>query len=224
MKQRFRSILAIVQAGTMAVLMVASASCQNSQTPGTNAQAKAFLDQLELKSPPYWQSDTKGNLIKVWLSWKEANDTNLALLSTVGSIQELGMRPQRHGLGGLTREGFSSLKQLTNLTKLNVGCIFEMPPGMFEEICQLKGLRSLTLYGAFPPKKAEYENLKRLTNLEELRMSYCANFGGQELGWLTNLTHLKSLELPVYSGSKADTNVLSCLKNLTNLDVQFWKK
>lgn len=221
MKQRFRSILATARAGTMAVMMASSAMCQNSPAPVTNAQAQAFINHLQWKSPPYTQWDTNGNLTSVYLKSDEATDTNLALICTVESIKQLIMQTRSHGSNGLTAAGISCLGRLTNLTTLNVACTFKMPDGMFEEICKLQGLRSLGLVGAFPSKESEYENLECLTNLEELRITYCTNFGSQELGLLTNLTRLKKLELNLFDGHSSDTNVLGCLKNLTNLQVWF---
>lgn len=153
MKQSFRSILATARAGTMAVMMASSAMCQNSPAPVTNAQAQAFINHLQWKSPPYTQWDTNGNLTSVYLKSDEATDTNLALICTVESIKQLIMQTRSHGSNGLTAAGISCLGRLTNLTTLNVACTFKMPDGMFEEICKLQGLRSLGLVGAFPPER-----------------------------------------------------------------------
>ena len=98
-----------------------------------------------------------------------------------------------------------------------------MPDWLFDEICKMRQLRSLTFYGAYPTNDAAYKGLEHLTNLAELEIRSCGvNRGGLDaLTNLTNLMRLKSLDLD-YDGPAKDTNVLGCLKGLTNLTVGFY--
>lgn len=217
--------LRLITCALIAFLAAPPAFAQSSSPATTNAETVALLHALRQHEsgtfkPVVW--DTNGQLVSVSIGGTNASDSNLFLLSRIHSLQTL--RLQTYGTGErVSREGYASLQQLTNLTGLRVACAFAMHRGIFEEICRLNGLRRLTLYYAYPTRD-KYTNLVALTNLEEFTNTGCTNFGPQEVKLLTNLTKLKSIMLELSDASKQDTNVLSSLKNLTNLTIYYWPR
>jgi hypothetical protein len=112
---------------------------------------------------------------------------------------------------------------MTNLTTLRVACIAPKPAledGIFEEICNLRALKSLSLVSAYP-ERSVYVALTNLQNLAELNVSYATNFGGAELCLLTNLVNLRNLSIQYHAVSREGMNVLSRMQRLTNAMVRY---
>jgi hypothetical protein len=193
-----------------------------SKNQATNYELAALLKRLE-ESPGDLGRDGSGNVVSVALRWTNANDRALVLVSSLDSLQELRIQgPGRPETGEWTREGISCLGRLTNLVTLRVACIATKPAlkdGVFEEICNLRGLRTLSLVAAYP-QRSEYVALTNLQNLAELRVSYATNFGDAELCLLTNLANLRSLLIHFDAVSREGTNVLSRVQRLTNTTVK----
>lgn len=114
------------------------------------------------------------------------------------------------------------LGKLTNLVTLRVACVAPKPAlknGVFEEICNLTGLKTLSLVAAYP-ERSEYVALTNLQTLAELNVSYATNFGDAELCLLTNLVNLRKLSISADAVSREGTNVLSRMQRLTNATVR----
>jgi hypothetical protein len=185
----------------------------------TNSTLAWILDQIENgREPGRWERNEKGEIVSLNLSPLLANDVGLGLFKQFGSVHTI--RLQTSGLSPeLTKQGISSLARMTNLTSLSLACGHLLKTGVFDEICKLRGLRELSLYGACPPQK-EYASITNLQNLVRLRISLCANFGDREINLLTNLPTLKSLTLEYNGFSRDGTNVLRSLSGLTNFAVR----
>jgi hypothetical protein len=187
----------------------------------TNHELAALLKRLEEGwGPDEVERDGSGNVISVALRWTNSNNRALYLVSTIGSLQKLTIQG-RGSPDEWTREGISCLGRLTNLTTLRVACVAPKPAlkqGVFEEICNLRGLRSLSLVSACP-ERSEYVALTNLQNLAELNVSYATNFGDAELCLLTNLVNLRNLSIRYDAVSREGTNVLSRMPRLTNATV-----
>ena len=172
------------------------------------------------------ERDSSGNVISLALRQTNANDRALFLASNIGSLRELIIQGRgRPDTGEWTRKGTACLNNLINLESLRILCVAPYPAlqdGVFNEICNLKGLRSLSLVAACP-ERAEYRALTNLQNLSELRVSYATNFGDAELASLTNLVKLSSLYISFDAVSPAGTNVLAHMKRLTNATVRISK-
>src|SRR4051812_1931439 len=142
-----------------------------------------------------------------------AGDDELYLVGQVSSLREITIQAMptdsRFGLRGI-RE----LSRLTNLTSLSIECSGALKKGIFREVCKLTQLRRLTLLGACPQEQ-EYTHLQNLTNLYELRILHCSNFGQREVNGLTRLTNLRNLELR-FDGVSKKSMQSETLKNLTN--------
>jgi hypothetical protein len=163
--------------------------------------------------------DQDGKVISATLDTPNVNDQGLGLLSCLSSLRGLTMT--RHQIiDRLTPKGISALARLSNLSTLKIRCFGRLDSGVFEEICKLRSLRELDLLLSIPPQR-EYRSITNLTNLAVLKISYCTNFGDQELCLLTNLTTLRNLGLSYDGFSPERTNVLACLKDqLTNCVVR----
>jgi hypothetical protein len=119
----------------------------------------------------------------------------------------------------ITKEGASRLRGMTNLESIGMACGGSLKPGVFSEICQMRGLRKLNLISARPPAAEEYSAVTNLQNLTEFSVSYCQNFGDRELCLLTNLPNLKSLKIN-YSGITPEgMRFLHQMTSLTNVNV-----
>jgi len=192
------------------------------ETQSADHELAALLKQLE-ESTGDLRRDASGSVVSVALRSTNANNRALFLVSTLRSLQELTIQ----GRGRLetdewTREGISCLGKLTNLVTLRVACIALKPAlkdGVFEEICNLKRLKTLSLVAAYP-QRSEYVALTNLQDLAELHVSYATNFGDAELGTLTNLVNLRSLFIYFDAVSREGTNVLSRMQRLTNATVR----
>ncbi len=168
--------------------------------------------------------DESGNVLSVALRWTNANNRALSLVSTLGTLQELTI--QGRGIPDeWTGEGISYLGKMTNLVSLRVVCVGPGPAlkdVVFEEICNLRRLKSLSLVAAYP-ERSDYVALTNLQNLAELHVSYATNFGDAELCSLTNLVNLRSLFIYYDAVSREGTNVLSRMQRLTNATVRLSK-
>lgn len=206
---------------------VAQGSAEGKQgaelTQSTNQELAALLRRLEEgRNAGDVERDASGNVISVALRWTNANNRALFLVSTLDSLQQLMIQGrERPETGEWTREGISFLGKLTNLMTLRVACLGMKPllkDGVFEEICNLTGLQTLSLVAAYP-ERSEYAALTNLQNLAELNVSYATNFGDAELCLLTNLVNLRKLYISADAVSREGTNVLSRMQRLTNATV-----
>jgi hypothetical protein len=184
----------------------------------TNSELSALLQKVE-ENPEDLGRDRNGNVVSLALRGTNANNRALLLVSTFGFLQELVIQGRgRPDTGEWTREGIACLHNLTNLVSLRILCVAPQPAlkeGVFKEICNLRGLRSLSLVAACP-ERSDYVALSNLQNLAELRVSYATNFGDRELSSLTNLVNLRSLLIEWDAVSQQGTNVLSRMPHLTN--------
>lgn len=191
----------------------------------TDNELVSLLKEIE-EGPGDLVRDDKGKVISLALRPANVNDRALFLVSRIGSLQELVIQGRgKPETGEWTREGVASLGKLTNLTSLRVVCVAPLPAlkeGVFEEICMLRGLRSLSLVAACP-ERSEYGALSNLKNLTELQVSYATNFGDAELCLVTNLVNLKSLTISFDAVSRGGTNVLSRMRHLTNAIIRLRK-
>jgi len=194
----------------------------------TNAELKMLLRSLQGEYPSInykgLTRDATGRIIEARIGYTNLTDSNLFLLSKINSIQSLWMR------GGpskkyISTEDLSSLHKLTNLIELHAGCFLAYwKPGVFEQICELRGLKKLNLYYSFPAAAENYARLAQLTNLEELRITGTTNFTLREAHVLTNLTRLKNLSVQLNGLPSTDTNFFGTLHHLTNLQVTFYSR
>jgi hypothetical protein len=192
------------------------------ESQSANYELAALLKRLgESKDTGDVERDASGNINSVALRWTNANNRALFLISTLGSLREL--RIQGRGIPDeWTREGISYLRKMTNLVSLRVACVgpdIALKDGVFEEICNLRRLKSLSLVAACP-ERSEYVALTNLQNLAELNVSYAVNFGDCELCLLTNLVNLRNLTIYYSAVSREGTNVLSRMQRLTNATVR----
>ncbi|HZR17494.1 MAG TPA: hypothetical protein VFE51_09220, partial [Verrucomicrobiae bacterium] len=145
----------------------------------TKSELSALLQKVE-ENPGDLCRDTGGDVVSLALRNTNANDRALFLASTLGSLRELAIQGRgKPETGEWTREGIACLHNLTNLVGLRILCVAPQPAlqeGVFKEICNLRGLRSLSLVAA-SPERSDYVALSNLQNLAELRVSYATNFG-----------------------------------------------
>jgi hypothetical protein len=92
-----------------------------------------------------------------------------------------------------------------------------MQDGVFRGICNLRHLRTLWLIAAYPALPSEYDSITNLQDLAELHVTYCTNFTDRHLTLITNLPHLRSIELKANALSTQVTNILSGMRTLTNV-------
>ena len=192
------------------------------RTQSTDHELAALLKRLEEgRSTGDVERDGNGDVISVALRWTNSNNRALFLVSTLGSLQQLAILGR--GIPDeWTQEGISCLGKLTNLVTLRVACVAPKPAlkaGTFQEICNLRGLKSLSLVAACP-ERSEYVALTNLQGLAELNVSYATNFGDAELCLLTNLVNLRNLSICYDAVSRQGTNVLSRMQRLTNATVR----
>lgn len=174
----------------------------------------ALLQEIEAANRDDIGRDPSGNVVSLTLRQGWANDYNLTLISGLNSLQRLVLVLSRRAEP--TEHGLASLGTLTNLVSLHLSCSGPLQAGFFRAACTLKRLRCLDLYAACPPA-AEYKSLTNLQLLAELRVSYCPNFGDEQLSLVTNLTNLRSLELKADALSSEATNLLAGMRTLTNI-------
>jgi hypothetical protein len=178
------------------------------------ASVRALLLEIEATNPEDVQKDPAGDIISVVLRQGRANDHNLALVSTLGSVRRLALGPTRTAQPSPV--GSESLTNLTNLVSLHVACSGSLPKGVFPAMCALKQLRDLNLCFACPPL-GEYRAITNLQNLTELHVTYCTNFTDAQLALLASLPHLSTVELKYNALSSHATNILSGMGALTNI-------
>jgi hypothetical protein len=213
--------------GDMAVAAEAQSETTQLDAGRTNSvkQADVALESLlrRIESLDDLQKDGKGRVISLALHSADANNQNLSLVSTVSSLQELSIFGRGWPSNRWTLEGLAHLKKLTNLVMLRIACLATEPDSnlqFLDEVSHLNGLRSLYLVCASQNTR-QYSALTNLQNLTTLLVSYDTNFGNAELSLLTNLPHLKRVDLHAVAVTPQGTNVLSRIESLTNAMISF---
>jgi hypothetical protein len=207
---------AVVCAWCVAVLSVARGE-NVIPSAAEDKELDHLLERLATNDRRNVERDSDGNVISVFLRGGLANDENVQAIARLKSIRTLRMQGRAQA-GELTAKGIAPLAQLTNMTVLSIACIGELTPGVFREVCTLRGLNALQLTATYAPP-SEYACITNLPNLSSLYVSYCTNFGDGELASLTNLPQLKDLTLDSIAVSKRATNILNQMKRLTNITI-----
>jgi len=166
--------------------------------------------------PQYLVRNSRGDAVSVTLHGDLATDENLSVLSRMPSIEHVSVQGEGRRI---TAGGIATLGRLPAVRSLTLACGGTLQEGVLLEVCRLRSLRRLELVAACPPRD-EYRALTNLTNLLELRVGRCQNFGVAELHGVTNLTGLMTLDLEWDGFTLQQTNVLARLPNLTNIVIK----
>jgi hypothetical protein len=176
-----------------------------------------LIRRIEAEHPEDIGRDVSGDVTSVVLRQGWASNSNLVLISTIGSVRSVGLEPTRKAEP--TQEGIAALSGLTNLVDLQLACSWTLQEGVFRAACNLKHLRQLSLSAACPPT-AEYNYITNLHSLTQLKVFYCTNFADEQLALVTNLPNLTRLELRGDAFSNQASNMISGMKSLTNVVIK----
>jgi hypothetical protein len=204
---------------TCFILAMSWAAVALAGSAGTNSPINLLVAQMEREDPNSIKTSESGTVVEMRLAGKLATDINLILISNIASLQHLEIR----GLANKsepTKQGFTTLKHLTNLVSLRICCFSNLNEGALREVAELGHLRRLCLVSADVPA-ADYTALSTLRDLEELTIDYAPHFGDKELTVLTNLVHLRRLRLHFDAISPGGTNILRSIHSLDDVRVRF---
>lgn len=209
--------LPLVTAAALPTTLSAQEHSAASMPPVVATNVGVLLQHIEAAHSEDVERDSAGNVVSVTLRTGWANDRNLILISTLDSVRRLVLMTSRRGEP--TQYGLDSLRKMTNLVSLYLDCGGPLPEGVFRATCNLKHLRCLGLYAAYPPV-SEYDRITNLQELVELHITYCTNFGDAQLTPITKLPNLRNLELKADALSSQATNLLSSMRSLTNVVIR----
>ena len=142
--------------------------------------------RVEGESPDYIQHDKNGAV--EFIAVGAVSDENLVLISREPSVKKISLVGTR-----AAETGFAALQQMTNLSSLSV-CGCNRHSNTVELASRLSQLRRLNLV-ATSLKPSDLPFLMRMTNLEELEMGNGWMLGSDAVSSLTNLPHLKKLDM-----------------------------
>jgi hypothetical protein len=211
-----------LMAAILLVVLLFAASpivfAQTTNSDGDQAKISRLLKEVELRKfiPP--ERDTNGNVVTLLLDSHLADDQGIEAASKIHSLRELRIQPSAVDKIP-TKAAISHLLGMTNLESLGLGCGGTLNPGVFAEICQIRGLRKLSLVSTRPPAEETYSAITNLQNLTAFSISYCPNFGDRELCLLTNLHNLRSLDIYRSGITSEGMKVLRQMNDLTNVKV-----
>ncbi len=142
-------------------------------------------------------------------------ESNLSLLTNLDSLTTVKLQFSRGH--PLTPEAVASLSALPRLTNLVLMCFADqLEPGVFTQVCKIKHLKRLFLWGAAPPRE-EFSAVTNLQNLTCFGADVCSTFGKRELSLVATLPRLNSLVVAATKVSEDETNILKSCLTLTNV-------
>jgi hypothetical protein len=176
------------------------------------------LQELLAKIAATWDENVarnaRGEVVSLRLSGVFSAETNLTLLTSLASLTNVTLKYSRET--PLTAKAVASLSAIPNLTSVQLACFFgRLEPGVFTQLCNIKNLSALTLYGTHPTQE-EFCAITNLQNLTSFTVDFSTNFGKQELSLLTALPRLNSLVVGFTTVKNTDTNILKSCLSLTN--------
>jgi hypothetical protein len=198
---------------------VLSGEHDRSQNGGTitNASLLSVIRTIDDRHPAYIQWSDRGSVISLTVPPHYCDDATLSILPELHALQELFL------FGGdpahiVTSNGVSALTTLTNLSRLQLACFWDLRAGVISEVSRFKSLRRLMLLAADAPAE-EYGCLTNLTQLEAVRITYAPRFGDRQLAYLTNLTHLGSVQLYKTAVTDSWRSILQQAPSLRSIEI-----
>ena len=160
----------------------------------------------------------QGKVVSVWLGGsfegEFLEETNVSLLTNLDSLTIVKLQSSRGQ--PLTPKAVASLSGVRNLTNLELMCFFhKLEPGVFTQVCKIKHLKRLYLWGVSPAKE-EFHAITNLQNLTFFGAEGCSTFGKPELSLVATLPRLNSLVVAATMVSGDETNILKSCLSLTN--------